>query len=95
MLINVNATTGEVTRIDGQPEDKALEVCERLSDEISGWLSYRKMAQLGDSRYNVLAVQEFQHALVAMSDLLDNIKGRLTTEELEQYNKFKTECLAQ
>lgn len=95
MLINVDATTGEVTRIDGQPEDKALKVCARLSDEISSWLSYRKMAQSGDSRYNVLAVQEFQHALVAMSDLLDNIKGRLTTEELEQYNKFKTECLAQ
>ena len=30
----------------------------------------------------------------AMSDLLDNIKGRLTPEELEQFHKFRSECLA-
>ena len=52
------------------------------------------MAKAGDTRYSIVASQEFQHALVAMSDLLDNLKGRLTSEEMEQFQKFRTECLA-
>lgn len=94
MLINVNPTTGEVTRVDGQEQDKALKICDRLKEELEGWLDYHKMAQAGDNRYNVISAQEFQHALVAMSDLLDNIRGRLTPEELEQFHKFRSECLA-
>lgn len=94
MLINVNPTTGEVTRVDGQEQDKALKICDRLKEELEGWLDYHKMAQAGDNRYNVISSQEFQHALVAMSDLLDNLKGRLTSEELEQFHKFCSECLA-
>lgn len=94
MLINVNTTTGEVARVDGQKQDKALKICDRLKEELEGWLDYHNMAQAGDNRYNIIAAQEFQHALVAMSDLLDNIKGRLTPEELEQFHKFCSECLA-
>lgn len=94
MLINVNPTTGEVTRLDGQDQDKTLQICDRLKEELEGWLCYHNMAKGGDNRYNVIATQEFQHALVAMSDLLDAVKDRLTPEELEQFNKFRSECLA-
>lgn len=94
MLINVNPTTGEVARIDEKEQDKALKICDRLKEELEGWLDYHKMAQAGDNRYNVISAQEFQHALVALSDLMENVKVRLTPEELEQFNKFRTECLA-
>lgn len=94
MLINVNPTTGEVTKVEEKVQDKALKICDRLKEELEGWLNYHNMAKSGDARYDAISAQEFQHALVALSDLLDNLKGRLTPEELEQFHKFRTECLA-
>lgn len=94
MLIYVNPTTGALSRIDEKEKDRTLEICERLDEELRDWLKYHKMAEGGDGRYNVISAQEFQHALVALSDLLDSMKGRLTPEELEQFQKFRTECLA-
>lgn len=94
MLINVNPTTGEVTRIDGQEQDSALKICDRLKEELEGWLSYHTMSKNGDQRYEAISAQEFQHALVALSDLLNDLQGRLTPGEMEQFLKFKSECLA-
>lgn len=94
MLINVNTASGEVSRIDEHDQDKILKTCDRLKEEFEGWLDYHHMAKGGDNRYNVISAQEFQHALVAMSDLLEELKGRLTAEEMEQFQKFRTECLA-
>lgn len=95
MLIMVDPDTGKVQKVGEEAEDKALKICDRLDDELKDWLHYHEMAQKAhDSRYDAISEQEFQHALVALSDLLDNIKGRLTPAEMEQYNKFRAECLA-
>lgn len=94
MLIHVNPTTGECSQISKHETNKTLKICDRLREELEGWLDYHKMARDGDNRYNVISAQEFQHALVALSDLLDDIKGQLTPDELEQFHKFRSECLA-
>lgn len=94
MLININPTTGEVSKVEAKSQDKVLDICDRLKEELEGWVDYHNMAKAGDTRYSIVASQEFQHALVAMSDLLDEVKGRLTQEELAQFEKFRSECLA-
>lgn len=94
MLINVNTSTGEVSTLNFEHKDKVLKTCDRLYEELEGWLNYHNMAESGDTRYGVISAQEFQHALVAMSDLLEGLKVRLTAEEMEQFQKFRTECLA-
>lgn len=94
MLININPMTGDVSKVEAKSQDKVLDICDRLKEELEGWVDYHNMAKAGDTRYSIVASQEFQHALVAMSDLLDNLKGRLTSEEMEQFQKFRTECLA-
>ena len=44
MLINIDPSTGTVTRLDGQEESGLLKTCDRLKEELGGWLDYRKLA---------------------------------------------------
>lgn len=93
MLLNINPSTGEVQNISEKNTDRVLESCDRLREELEGWLKYRKMAQTQGGQYNMIAAQEFQHALVALSDMFDSLKGRMSPEELTQFNKFRNECV--
>lgn len=96
MIIMVDPDTGKVQKLGEETEDKALKICDRLDEELEDWLHYHEMAQkTHDTRYEAISEQEFQHMLVALSDFLDNIKGRLTPAEMAQYNKFREECLAE
>ena len=38
MLINIDPSTGTVTRLDGQEESGLLKTCDRLKEELGGWL---------------------------------------------------------
>ena len=94
MLINIDQNTGEVTKLDTTEKDKLLDICCRLYEELGDWVKYKHMTSTGDTRYTAIAAQEFQHALVAMSDLLDALKSRVSPEELIQLNKFRSDCLS-
>lgn len=54
MLINIDPSTGTVTRLDGQEENGLLETCDRLKEELGGWLDYRKLAGK-EERYGKVA----------------------------------------
>ena len=54
MLINIDPSTGTVTRLDGQEENGLLKTCDRLKEELGGWLDYRKLAGKEEDRKSVV-----------------------------------------
>lgn len=92
MLIHIDEN-GNVTRVDEHQNCKILTITRRLMAEIKDWQEYKKLSTSEGERYTAIATQEFQHALVAMSDLLITMKEGLTAEESEQFNRFVTECI--
>lgn len=93
MLINIDPSTGTVTRLDGQEENGLLKTCDRLKEELDGWLDYRKLAGK-EERYGKVATQEFTHALMALSDLLTDMQGQLNEAEMAEFKSFCATCMA-
>lgn len=93
MLINIDPSTGTVTRLDGQEESGLLKTCDRLKEELCGWLDYRKLAGK-EERYGKVATQEFTHALMALSDLLTDMQGQLNEAEMAEFKSFCATCMA-
>ena len=93
MLLYIDPATGHSNVVDGKPVSVILKTCERLHEELEGWLNYKHMGYK-DPKYNQISMQEFQHALVAMDDLMTTIKPELTPEEDAELARFKSECMA-
>lgn len=94
MLIRVCETTGEVSKVADRERDPLLCIADRLEEELAGWLSYRELSEGKEGTYQTISVQEFQHALVALSDLVANMSDRMSTAEKIEWEKFRAEVLA-
>lgn len=92
MLINIDPSTGAVTRLDGQKDS----LFDPVIEEYNGWQEYTKLhKETGDNKYAVAAHEEFRHMLLRLSKALEKIEGMLTTDaekaELMNFRKAITE----
>lgn len=93
MLLHIDEKTGEARKVGGEKSHPMLAVCDRLKEELGGWLDYRKLAGK-EERYGKVATQEFTHALMALSDLLTDMQGQLNEAEMAEFKSFCATCMA-
>lgn len=91
MLINIDPSTGTVTRLDGQESS----LFDPVIDEYNGWQEYTKLhKETGDNKYAVAGHEEFRHMLLRLSKALEKIDSMATTEaekaELANFRKAMT-----
>lgn len=100
MLFEIKPAEGEasVEAVEIKGHKKALCICDRLKEEVEGWHNYHKLAKGAQnekraSSYNLIAEQEFQHALVALGDLLDCLHTEASEVEKKSFNSFLEQCI--
>ena len=74
---------------------KHCEALDRLVEEWNGYLEYKEKASASnDSRYKSAAGDEFRHALVALFDMIAEIKKHASSEpEKAELSSFWTELV--
>lgn len=61
-------------------QNKLQETIDRVKDELSSWQEYKTMS-VSEPRYAQVAVEEFQHGLMALSDMFTEMAKSCTEKE--------------
>lgn len=88
MLLYINESSGIVKNISQEEQCGLLNLVDSFKEELEGWLKYKSLENK-DPRYGTMSMQEFQHSLVMLDELLSAIKEKANTTELAELEKFK------
>ena len=83
MLLNIDPATGSVDKLCDK-KSPMKSVIMRMLDEFESWEEYTGMG----ARYAGVSHQEFQHALMALSDLISHVQQVAGGEDATAFMQF-------
>lgn len=96
-IVDIEKGTVTKAHVGHKEHCPIMEAVDRLKEELEGWKMYKKMADHAEGKetskvnYTRASEQEFQHALLAMSDLAAALKAAAAPGEQEQLHRLITE----